>query len=215
VYNTKALSTIVIFNGRSRGNFVRNCLTLSPDTADALLKLNDYNTRVKIYKEAALYSRSDQHKADKINKIDKVFWRFGPGHLDNFSNFGIGRYLQAEHADQYVHCCHLYQFLDTLDGLNIDRTKFENIKHVVITLTSDEIKLRDKKPGGDPPDVAERKLFNDIQNFSKFNTLYDLPYQDILIKEKFLEHCYNINPKCYTELISDYYDTYYDNCIIA
>ena len=52
-----------------------------------------------------------------------------------------------------------------------------------------------------------------LNNFFNFSEWHDIPHCDILVKDKFLEHCYIIDNECFIDKISEYYDVYMDKCI--
>ena len=197
MYNFNSHNTIIIFAGLTRGNFVRCCLTLSPNTADAAFKMSDINTRLRLYKENTSVPVSGSYP-------------WGPGHFDEFFNFDPRRFVIADHAPRYVHCGH-YGQIPHIDVNNKPHefTPLINKKFVVITINKsecDEIQERSNKQK-----LQETDFFLDNDNINEFigdTNWYNLPYGDILNKEKFLNHCHNIDSDCYIDKISDYYDIY-------
>jgi hypothetical protein len=143
--------------------------------------------------------------------IDNPPW--GPGHIDSYYNFSQKRIENAVSADRYVHCGHLHQIPQENGNENV---AFANKKFVFITMsieTSHEFKT------SYPSDV---ELVNEIDIYCNYGYItqfvnnaewYNFPYLDVFNKDKFLMHCQNIDNNCYTDDISDYYDTYYKSCI--
>ena len=166
------MNIIVLFAPNARGNFVKNCLTFSNNTADATYKNTHISNRLRTYVHALNTNSADE-----------------PAHIDDYNNYSEERILNADYADNYIHCGHVFE-LPQWD--EIETMAFNNKHYIVITTT--------------------QGLYNDynfIDRFTKTTEWYNLPYADILIKEVFLEHCKNINNQLDLNLVSDYYDMYY------
>jgi len=206
--NSSAEVIVIVFLGGTRGNFVRNCLTFSDKTADASLHTSNYDTRLKIYKKAVNKSPAE---------IQKHPW--GPGHAydDDLSNYADERFDDASPAERYILCGHLYQIpQESVNDIITEAIVPFTKKFVFITLSKDEIHLF-QNTTKNTCDANEANIYCDFDYITQFVNgaeWYNLPYKDILEKDKFLEHCLNIDEKCNISIISDYYNSYHSNCII-
>lgn len=201
MFNTESSNTIITFYGGTRGNFIRCCLTLSDDTADASFKNSDYEQRLSIYKE---------NVTQTPKMIPNEPW--GPAHMDTYFNYDDSRIINADYSSKYIHCGHLHQIPS---NNNIENTGLNNIKFINITMSLAEID-NIKKNLNIYSGTEEINRYSDtiyLEKFFKIPKWYNIPHDDILIKERFLEHCYNIDNKCFIDKISEYYDVYYDVCI--
>jgi hypothetical protein len=199
MYNLHAKNIVILFLAQTRGNFVKSCLTLSPNTADSLGNYSDYSKRLDLYKTRVISTTKglDTH----VNIFP------GPGHGSNEPEFKE-IIKNADFANKYVHCCHLREVGKKIMPFLRDR------KFVSITLTEENVAI-----------MIKTCLEKNLVDINKHNALYlnellldeqpwyNLPYDDILIKDKFLKHCLKIDKNCYIDMISDYYDIYYDTCI--
>jgi hypothetical protein len=137
---------------------------------------------------------------------------WGPAHIDNYYNYDNSRIESASYSNNYIHCGHLHQIPSKND---IETTGLNNKKFVNITMNDDEMNNAKLNPlmrtGTD-----EINRYTDSSYLTKFFNgfqWHDIPYSDILIKSKFLEHCYIIDDTCYIDKIGEYYDVYSKWCI--
>jgi hypothetical protein len=137
---------------------------------------------------------------------------YGPGHIDKFDTYSQERFNHAEYAERYIHCTHLSEFKELY-------SKVKNRKIVGITLSEEEVSRLKKESIKNLENTIPVNI-HDINKIPLYNenlikdSWYNLPYNDILNKDKFLEHCVNIDKGCYVNMISEYYDEYYKNCIV-
>ena len=197
MFNELATNTSIIFAPNTRGNFVRNCLTLSPNVADASLRMTNSESRVELYKKRILSHPSI---------TDNPPW--GPGHVDGLAGDSRERLSNSDSSNHYFHCSHLISMSFLMD--------LPNSKFIVITLDEEAISHFSNKYHYDTYLLKEINYYNDfnfLTNFTKSKKWYNLPYNDILNKDKFINHCTIINSEVVTDMISDYYDVYYSLCI--
>ena len=112
----------------------------------------------------------------------------GPAHIDGYFNWSPERLYDADYANRYIHCSHCFE---TPQYDQIAQIPFAT-SYVVITV---------------PVGYYSDRAF--LDRFTQCSTWHDLPYDDILDKDKFISHCLSIVNECNVEIISEYYDLYY------
>lgn len=209
MFNVYSSNSVIAFFPGSRGNFLRCCLTLSPHTADASFKSSSISDRTRIYKERVL---------ETPKMICKAPW--GPCHMDGFPNYTIDRINGADYSEKYIHCGHLHQIpqINYTENTGLNDKKFINI-----SLTDSEIDniIKNHYNVGrenvdflnDKTEIYKHSDSESMTNFFNTDEWYDIPHADILHKDKFIEHCYNIDNNCFIDMISEFYDVYSDVCI--
>jgi hypothetical protein len=200
-FNSKNI--IVAFAPLSRGNFVRTCLTLSPQSADASYKMTSIDDRLNQY-----------IKNTTVPVTPYPPW--GPGHMDQFLNFDKKRFMFADPADLYIHGGHYIQ-IPKYANENSDIKEIVpliNKEFIFITINQDDIDEITSRQHNDTPIHDEFDFFSSVDKITNFvghNNWYNLPYRDILNKDLFINHCVTINKNCYIDKISNYYNEYYKN----
>jgi len=194
MFNDDANNTIIIFNPGTRGNFVKNCLTFTKNTADSSYKNSPYKKRLEICLENVV---SNPLITDKPP--------YGPGHAFDETHSKH----ESDYAENYIHSGHLSS-IEKVYKLNLN-----NIKHIVITIDEETlfkfmVKFIKTKPFTE--DISKYLESNRSywDTYTKSKDWYELPYNDILNKDKFVEHCVSIsNDDIYVDMISEYYDLYH------
>ena len=198
MFNSNSSNTIITFYGGTRGNFVRCCLTLAPDTADASFKNSSTDDRLRIYKDTVI-------KTPTI--ISNPPW--GPCHMDNHVNYDNERINNADYNGKYIHCGHLHQIPQSN---NIENTLLSNKKFINISLSESEIHNLlinpDMHVDNDAEEIYNHANGSYLNKFFNSKKFHNIPHEDIIVKDKFLEHCYTIDSECFIDKISEYYDVY-------
>jgi len=212
MFKFNSVNIVVCFSPLARGNFVRCALTLADFTADASLKATSLDDRL------ARYILNTQCKIQIRQPWPMPNLPLGPGHADNWLNFEIERFNQADSADIYVHCGH-HNELPAKHSADPQKNKLmiplANKKIVVITVQASEIpEIKSRVPLEQSANTDfELRFFGDRRCLDHYvgGPYYELAYADLLVKNKFLDHCLMINPYCKLELIAEYYDFYFQN----
>jgi len=193
MFNNSAENIVIIFLPNTRGNFLKNCLTFSTNTADSSLKNTSLESRLKEYKKRV-------EETPSLSKEPP----YGPGHTDSLSGDSRERLNLADYSERYIHASHHNSMSFLMD--------LPNTKFVVITVDNETAFRFMVKYKNDKQIIDEMKYHtNNNYWYEHLNTdWYELPYKDILDKGKFIQHCVSItNDDTYIDMISDYYDLYY------
>lgn len=203
MYKFNSTNIVILFAPGSRGNFLRCCLTLSPNTADAAFKMSSIQHRLNTY------------IANTVIPVSSKSPPWGPGHMDKYLNFDFCRFRAADSADRYIHCAHLLEIPKVKSGSDhVECVPLAHKKFVVITITDQDCQTIQARL---PNEINDE--FHFFSNQDKINQFFAdkkwnaLPYNLIQSKTKLLDFVVHIDPYCYIDQIEHYYDAYKKNCM--
>ena len=179
---------MILFSPRRRGNFLKNCFSLSKDCADARYKIND--SKLITYTENNSRNRRDILRA----------------HVDNLGNRSPRRFKEADWCEKYVHCGHIHEWKKNIP---IHPTNYYTIK------IKNDIPMYDTILGSiisqhDTPEDIEYYSNNLFPPFVKSKTNIIINYSDIISKSTIYKKLLEIDEMLEWNINKDDLSTYID-----